>query len=128
MDDLVAFLAARLDEDEAVANAAQAPAPWKAAVHESDTWIVTDATGEPLIYDEGTPSLEESAHIARHDPARVLREVWAKRKIIEVYEAAAALNDPATDHSIGMATLRMVLRSYAIVWSDHPDCRPEWKP
>ena len=38
------FLAARLSDDEAAANAAAAPSPWKAADHESDNWIVTDAT------------------------------------------------------------------------------------
>src|SRR6266704_3579789 len=93
MDEWTAFLRARLDEKEATAKAAQAPSPWKAAGHPSDTWIVTDATGEPLIYDEGTPSLEEAAHIALNDPGRVLREVAGMRAILTEIESELA-DDP----------------------------------
>jgi hypothetical protein len=132
MTGLTAFLAARLDEDEALARqAAQVAGPdwtWKTEVPEGCDYP-TDYIKTP----DGTPLLDtmggiegDAPHVARHDPARVLREVWAKRKIIEVYEAAAASDDSATDRSIGMATLRMVLRSYATVWNDHPDYRQEW--
>jgi hypothetical protein len=141
VDDLAAFLAARLDEDEAAAKAAKAPSPWKAAEHEADNWIVTDAAGEPLIYDEGTPSLEEAAHIARHDPARVLREVEAKRTILAEHDPCYPTYYPTPSgqptcgvcHSGGFdwdperwpcATVRAL----AVVYGDHPDYRPEWKP
>ena len=131
--DLTEFLSARLDEDEAVAKAAGGSGPdgqW--ARHEDEVGTgyghLYDVGGDVVVYDEGAPGDLEFDHIARHDPARVLREVAAKRAVIEVYEAAAASDDPKVDYSIGMATMRMVLRSYATVWSGHPDYRPEWKP
>jgi Family of unknown function (DUF6221) len=138
-NDLTAFLNARLDEDEAIAAAAQAPSPWRAAVHESDTWIVTDATGEPLIYDEGTPSLEEAAHIARHAAARVLRDVAAKRAILDRHAPhETAFDGPACDGCSEDVDDRPQLAkerwpcpdvlSLADVWSDHPDYDPGWKP
>lgn len=116
---LTDFLQDRLDEDEAAAKACQSPPPWKAADHESDTWIVTDGGGEPLIYDEGTPSLEEARHIARHDPGRVLREVKAKRAILR------AEMDRALGGVLGYSS---VLLDLASIYSDHPDYRQEWKP
>jgi hypothetical protein len=121
-DGVVAFLKARLDEDEKAAKAAQAPSPWRAAVHESDTWIVTDATGEPLIYDEGTPSLEEAAHIARHDPARVLREVMVLRAVVD--EMARTVNGEFIDEGERVIAAG-VLRDLAAIWSDPP---PGWVP
>ena len=120
--DLITFFKARLDEIEAAAKAAQSPSPWKAATHEADSWIVTDATGEPLIFDEGTPSLEEAAHIARHDPARTLREVEVKRKLIAEYEDCHNTGN-SPDHYDGYwdAIVR-----FAAVDRDHPDFRQEW--
>lgn len=117
--DLVAFLRGRLDDDEAAARGCESPPPWSAATHGSDSWIVTDADGDPLIYDEGTPSLAEAAHIARHDPARVLREVEAKRAIVEHAEFWSENDQDA---------MAWVLRALAAVYSDHPDYQPGWKP
>ena len=126
MDEWAAFVTARLDEYEAAAKAAQAPSPWKAAGHESDSWIVTDATGEPLIYDEGTPSLEEAAHIARHDPGRTLRRIKGARMILARYEdCLARMEDP--DYPAGVARDQareyedFVFPELAAEWSDHPD-------
>jgi hypothetical protein len=83
MDDLIAFLNARLDEDEAAAKQAAGGIHgrrenYKAIVADAadpDNWAIVDLS--PLAEDEylGT-------HIARHDPARVLREVAAKRAIL----------------------------------------------
>jgi hypothetical protein len=124
VDDLIMFWAARLDEIEMAAKAAQAPSPWKAAVHESDTWIVTDAAGEPLIFDEGTPSLEEAAHIALHDPGRVLRKVEADREILTAYIKAEADGIRGD----GWIALRFAVETLTGAYRDHPDYRPEWLP
>ncbi|WP_346266116.1 DUF6221 family protein, partial [Glycomyces rutgersensis] len=88
MTDLIDFLNARLAEDEAVAQAAT-PGPWNddggcisnADYQITDYGAYTKADGEP---EEWEPQRQraDSAHIARHDPARVLREVTAKRAII----------------------------------------------
>ena len=65
---------------------ATAPPPWRAADDESDSWIVTDATGEPLIYDEGTPSLGEARHIALNDPQDVIARCEAELAILDAHE------------------------------------------
>jgi len=133
--DLAAFYGARLDEDEAAAKACESPSPWKAADHESDTWIVTDADGDPLIYDEGTPSLAEAAHIACHDPARVLREVAAGRKLLAAYQAVVEechtmeLKVDRRPRKYGEHDgLHLAIRIRAAVYSDCKGYRQEWKP
>jgi hypothetical protein len=130
--DLTEFLAARLDEDEAAAKACQSPSPWSPGTGlPGDSWIVTDDTGEPVVYDEGTPTVEEARHIARHDPARVLREVEAKRKILDRWAKSAA--DPRDIRLVAHADLEgnlallWVVRQLAAVYSDHPDYDPAWR-
>ena len=83
--DLVEFLRARLDEDEA------------------EHWAIA------------------SIYIARHDPARVLREVEAKRRIV----ATAVL---MLDGGVSYESWESVLQDLALPYSEHPDYRQEWKP
>ena len=116
--DLVAFLKARLDEDEAAANAA-----WGV---EWDWRYIAQPFGE-------RPSIAHTVHIARHDPARVLREVEAKRAMIARYERAAALPASVVSFTHGQddgyaQACADAIRDAAAVWSDHPDYRQEWKP
>ena len=71
--DLIAFLNARLEEDASFARATMrrgAP-PWAKV-----------GRGERI---------PEMAHIERHSPARALREVEAKRAILEMYASTLAL-------------------------------------
>jgi len=105
-DEEIAFLRARLDEDEATAKAAT-PGPWcwEATGDKDSSWaagLVQDEDGNPLtgeiakgegvIIDgvcesiDGNPA--DGAHIARHDPARVLREVAVWRRILLDYSTA----------------------------------------
>src|SRR6516165_10052883 len=65
--DLAAFLAARLDEDEAIAR------------HAGSCDFYDDV-------DDSVPLADERNHILRHAPARVLREVAAKRAILDQSE------------------------------------------
>ena len=87
------FLAARLDEDEAVAMKATGTAwAWEATGDKDNSWAVGYVEGEdgrPLtgeiehgqgvvidgVCESINGNLADAAHIARHDPARVLREV-----------------------------------------------------
>ena len=129
MDDLVQFLRARLDEDEKTArHATQGP------------WV--DELGHPI---RGGYELRfiiaqqaqrwNSQHIARHDPARVLAEVEAKRQIID--ECAywiGKINSSATDKypypnlaERGEVVLP-VLTLLALPYADHPDYRDTWRP
>jgi hypothetical protein len=118
MDDLVAFLAARLDEDEAAARAALSQ-----SAEEGTAWW----------FDDVGPETPREFHVARHDPARVLREVEARREILNRYARGLAGDLPEWKAGrelieAGLAILRAVLRDLAAVYSDHPDYRAEWKP
>jgi hypothetical protein len=55
---------------------------------------------------------------------RMLREVEAKRKILDLYEAAVAYDDT----SLGVATLRAVIGTLAGIWRDHPDYEEAMRP
>jgi hypothetical protein len=163
VSDLVAFLSARLDEDEQAAKAAtnetgrwtwdhglgeqcnDPECPYGSLLDqasESDTYagtVLMDAHG----YDVKAP-WQGADHIARHDPARVLREVEAKRRIIHAHDRpheCLALTGSG-EHSVvdgqpwelwepthtadhGPC---LVLRLLALPYADHPDYREEWKP
>lgn len=99
MSDLAAWLRAQLDEDERVARVAS-PGPWRvdsetyaeAIYGASDEAVIAGGRwgGEASVFD----STADAIHIARHDPARVLAEVAAKRKILELHPAAGLLSAP----------------------------------
>jgi hypothetical protein len=117
--DLIDFLRARLDEDEQAARTAS-PSPWKDPEEdESESLWLTR---------------EDAYHIYRWEPARVLREVKAKRRIIEL--CAAPMVDitapgdgerqyvPGEGPSWGEPVLRALAEAYA----DYPDYCEEWRP
>lgn len=76
-----------------------------------------------------------AGHIARHDPDRVLREVGAKRRIVDElapllgFEAQEKYDNTDNVH-YGIASERAerLIRLLASAWSDHADYRQEWKP
>jgi hypothetical protein len=139
MSDLVAFIRARLDEDEQAAR--------KAARFKYDR--PTDAPWEKARLALGNSfELSSSAHIARHDPARVLREVEAKRRIVDEhaneggYCRICTIEDRQENTLEGirddgpyMVTVQRpllypcpTLRLLALPYADCPDYRQEWKP
>lgn len=88
MSDLAAFIEARLADDERIANeATMAGQIWSQADPERYPGHIEDSAGV-VVYDEGAPTGDQAAHIARHDPLRVLREVEAKRAILAEHEPA----------------------------------------
>jgi hypothetical protein len=112
--DLVAFLNARLAEDEEAARRAT-DGPWHQAgmsVRGRGRAYGTGKEDVILVIRHTWP--QEAAHICRHDPARVLREVAAKRAILSSYTAAP---DWVGREDVG---------HLAAVYSDHPDYREEW--
>jgi hypothetical protein len=129
MDELIAFWTARLDEEEAAAKAAAAAdkyggrANWSARFgaivtdEEDPDWAVIDLS--PVLFDDAA-----GVHIALHDPARVLREVAAKREILAAYIKIEA--DGFRDN--GWIVLRFAVETLAAVDSDHADYRSEWAP
>jgi hypothetical protein len=86
----VEFLTARLNEDEQVAVAA---APSYRRGHRTDVWEAVPAVGPPSEVRSAAQTAvvrgtwpHEAAHISRHDPARVLADVAAKRAILAEHE------------------------------------------
>ena len=123
MDDLTAFISARLDEDEAIAKAAA-----------NRHWLTDDniITLHPEHDGDGYmswPTRADAQHAASHDPARVLREVAAKRAVVGAYAKADEWVNVSAGATAGYARQIMdeTLRHVAAVWSDHPDYKPEWR-
>lgn len=147
MTDLVTFLRARLDIDEQVAREALA-GEWRNAStssHYEDAAGPSEAVftalpdaGLTVVARTGArgdrAAMVNAEHIARHDPARVLAEVDAKRRIIARY--TSAVEDSAEDEDgyydenrfEDARQLVPVLRLLALPYADHPDYRPEWAP
>lgn len=125
MSELIEFLRARLDEDQQAAEQAQA---------EASSWWWNEPESAP------------ERHIARHKPARVLREVEAKRATLDVHHAARfggdghPLNSDCCavccwDNPNGTGYDRAAddwpcttIRLLALPYSDHSDYREDWRP
>jgi len=119
MTDLVEFIGARLEEDEAVARAASADD----GGIDDGVWVYDDEWGRVLTDDSSLYSNHDDiVHIARHDPARVLREVAAKRRLVEAADESSGLRDMVAELYVG----GVILRALAAVYGDHPDYRAEW--
>jgi hypothetical protein len=74
-------------------------------------------------------------HIARQNPARVLAEVEAKRKLVAAYESAvtaygaAELGTTVSDLMTGSVnSLRYALQLAVLAYADHPGFKEEWLP
>lgn len=117
--DLVAFITARLDEDEAVAGDSRI---WNAIGREIVGPVYAGCNYEMQIYDEGGHDEQDAAHIARHDPARSLREVQVLREVVFELKVLAGLT-----LGVGPEVARLLLRKISEIWSDHPDYRT-WLP
>jgi Family of unknown function (DUF6221) len=125
--DLAEFLAARLDEDERLARQAlDEPAP---------------EDGRDIRYPY-PGRLARAMHDARHGPARVLREVAARRAILAEHAATdwtaygdrmcrrCVLDDdePHDEPYHWLPFPCPTLRALAAAYSDHPDYDPAWAP
>jgi hypothetical protein len=147
VDDLVQWLGQQLDEDERIARAArprpgdQTAGEWVAYPHRPTSptddpsrnvhlvgsrepdgreWVVAE-TGQA----DRAPTVAE--FIAAHDPARVLREIDAKRKIIaehDVYSRPLGERMDCQSYDFPCTTLRLLALPYA----DRPGYREEWRP
>jgi hypothetical protein len=117
---IIEFLEARIAEDELAAHAAiDTAADWLAHYDYRD---VKDSDGHYVVQaDTRYPSAAQAAHIARHDPARVLRECDTKRTIIADFLRRDALGDLP-----GRKAAEEALRSLAAVYSRHPDFDRVW--
>ncbi|MFJ6615441.1 DUF6221 family protein [Streptomyces sp. NPDC091289] len=124
------FLRDRLDEDEQAARAVGYEQIETADHLWGTKYLVLSAElGGLRATTEFDADLAE--HIARHDPARVLAEVDAKRRMIETfmrrYEAKMA-STTSTTLGLEWAVRADVLRLLALPYADHPDYRGDWRP
>jgi hypothetical protein len=95
--------------------------------------------GEASVFD----STDDAIHIARHDPARVLAECEAKRRLIDdafvdahiidgewgcghTAEQIRSADMKHPDDCDGISAANDVLRILASVFRDHPDFDPAW--
>jgi hypothetical protein len=127
--DLVQWLTAQLDADERIARGAGGDS-WRRQDHPSETVAVYDSKGEPVVYDEGWPTEEQQTHIARHDPARVLREIDSKRRIVDAHERRPMSSGETADcaQCWGAVWPCPTLRLLALPYEARPGYRPEWRP
>ena len=143
--DIVRFLNDRIDEDEAVARAAIIPAhdgpnaykphPELAEFYDGDE-VEYVQTPEMLAHkypdrlyvtadSEGlVPAVDGDVgpHIARHDPARALREVEAKRRNIGRHPEILSICQ-----SDGEAFPCRTHEALVDIYADHEDFQSEWR-
>lgn len=127
-DPRVAFIRARLDEDERAALAAKNETgrwQWSHGFGEMcndpecpyGALLDQDEHGTVLMQVHGydvTDAWQGAEHIARHDPARVLRDVAAKRKLLDAHLGYYLDGD---DENLPIPTITIL----AGAWSDHDD-------
>lgn len=147
------FLLARIAEDEAVALGAT-QGPWEAQPADgynpaalgsrTDSADVAVAGSgdeygpEYVCLDRdgiGSTTMPNAEHIARHDPARVLAECKAKRRVVERLRpamitmpdgAVLSLMDPSEARAVEFMH-RVIVTSLAQPYADHPDFDPAWR-
>lgn len=135
---LAEFLLRAIAEDEAAAEmcAEMFPPPWDIAdrgwrvrIYSSDvpdtgdhaepgdirTPVVMEVEPDRVI-DDPVWLAERVAHIARHDPARVLAQCKAHRTIVEY----------ATDQHTGGIEFDEILRALASIYADREGFDPRW--
>lgn len=113
MTTLPEFLLARIAEDEAIAEVAEEES--------AGSWeFDLDAKGRAGF-----------EHITRHDPARVLAECRAKRRIVQEYTDLLKWDaDESDDHGIHgqRIGLEFAVKMLALPDADHPDYDESWRP
>lgn len=144
MDDLVRWLSVQLDDDERIARAVEdRSAPWDGQWMADGNSAVRTFNGHVLFYrhDSGPLKPGLADHVAEWDPARVLREVEAKRRMITDVAASSAsaldmehgcCHEPpqilASECSQFAPTDLPLLRLLASAYEARPGFKEEWRP
>jgi hypothetical protein len=131
VDDLITFLRDRLAEDEQTATAVFRDHTWSVYLEGgNDGYAIEGAhSGEPgcIVGDQAM-----ATHIALHDPARVLREVEAKRQIVDEHcddnGRCNVCADPPQYDATWQPYPCLTLRLLALPYVDHPQYQETWKP
>ena len=136
--DLIEFLRARLDEDEFDARAAMPSAVHRPASADRASHDDVQRAAKTMM-SAAPPNVQATyRHANRWSPTRVLREVYAKRHMIDEILSYEATIDGEwgcghTAEQIGHGECPRKepseiagLRLLAVAWSDHPDHDKEW--
>lgn len=124
------FILAMVEADEVMAKAAIDPHSGVAEWTLDGSIYAGHPTDEVIDYVYG----EASAHIARHDPARVLAQCAAYRKIVEMYApdmpnygSLEQMGERAQGFADGWTgAMEDTLRALASIWSAHEQFDPGW--
>jgi len=148
MTDLITWLRAQLDVDERVAGSATS-GPWT-----NDDPLARDGVFakaiEGCVVDCDYPhmgpfAVHNATHIVRWDPARVLAEVEAKRRILDLHQRvdAHAANNPSPsqqpacygcgatfqeEYAVPDANDCPVARLLALPYAHRPGYQEKWRP
>ena len=125
-EEMGAFVAARLDEEQARAEAMEHDIDWD----DDHRSCPAARTAAPL-----PPGKDACSCGLAERKAKRLREVEAGREIVARYEQwrqqADLITNAGAKPSIaltgGLSALRRIVRATAAIWNDHPDYR-DWKP
>ncbi|GAA5033093.1 DUF6221 family protein [Streptomyces siamensis] len=126
-EDLARWLGEQLDEDERIALAAS-PGPWSANA-EHDEVVAVD--GIPVAEGFALSGRQLRAtvdHIAAHDPARVLREIEAKRRILYLAVQLPKVTASTDLFDNNRDAWAEVLKQLALSYTDRPGFREDWRP
>jgi hypothetical protein len=149
VEDLVRWLGEQLDEDERMARAATL-GPWVQSGIGDYGWTVDfGRPGAGVETADTEQGLADADFIAAHNPARVLRDIDAKRQVltgytkaVEAAEELGALRErlKASGQDVFMTEMERasaihkrdvlygVLQILALPYTDRPGYREEWRP
>lgn len=115
------FITDRLAEDERLAQEADSG---------DGEWFFDDRFDRVETSDENVYTLHHVEHMARHNPARVLRDIQAwramMRAVLEYEGELDHLTESAPPDQRSTLDHLPALRAIAAIWSDHPDYQAEW--
>lgn len=113
---LTAFVLDRLAEDTKAAAAASGDLGREWTGDGGNVY-----SGHPTMVVADCLDAAPASHIARHDPARVMADIEAKRRIVEAYLYLA------NDADMRVHAWTFAIRCLALPYAAHPDYRPEWE-
>jgi hypothetical protein len=125
-DGLPEWLRAQFDEDERIVRGCSGTEWWE----HPKNWVSAPPLNRvALVVHDG-----DRAHIIRHDPSRVLREIDAKRGVLRQYEdVREQVRNPVSAENrqaarIEQGALGDVMRLLALPYADRPGYDEAWRP
>ncbi|MEU5531862.1 DUF6221 family protein [Streptomyces sp. NPDC020362] len=133
-EELVRFLRARFQEDAQVARDAIVGAPgavWGVLADDIEQVLTSQdgrTTHTPLVQFGADDPVKLLTHVARHDPARVLRELDARQALLDEHGARHGRCRTCAGRRLttGLRSPCATLRLLALPFAGHPDYDPSW--